>query len=112
MNNEASPLLNVLLQKIITLLQLVPRYSHRRYAAERVIRTFNNHFVVILVSVDNNIHIYLWCWIVKQVEINIHVLRTPRTKPRLLVYAKIFRTIYFNAMPMAPPGGKLLHVKN
>jgi hypothetical protein len=36
--------------------QLVPLHSHRRNAAERVIRTFREHFVAGLSSVDHFFH--------------------------------------------------------
>ena len=85
--NESSRALNRLLQKIITVVQLVPPHIHRRNAAERAIRIFNNRFVAVLGSIDNNFPIYLWFRILKQEEITISLLRTSITKPRLLVFA-------------------------
>ena len=88
--------------------QLAPPYSYSINAAERAICTFKNHFVAGLASVDNNFPIYLWCQIVKQSEITIHLLRTSRTNPRLSTYTQIFGTFDFIATPMAPPGKKII----
>ena len=62
----------------------------------------------VLASVDNNLSIYLWYQILKQAKITINLLLTSRTNPRLSVYAQIFRTFYFNATPMVPPGTKII----
>jgi hypothetical protein len=40
--------------------QLVPPHCHRRNAAERAIRTFKEHFVTGLSSVDPDLPIHLW----------------------------------------------------
>ena len=40
--------------------QLVPPFSHRRNAAERAIRTWKNHFITGLCSVDPNFPMHLW----------------------------------------------------
>ena len=58
-DNESSKLLNQLLQKTITVLQLAPLYSHRRNAEERAICTPENHFIATLASINNNCPIYL-----------------------------------------------------
>ena len=103
MENESSTPLKHLLQKRRTVVQLAPSHSHRRNAAERAIRTFNNRFLAGLASVDNNFPIYLLCRMVKQEEITINLLRTSITNPMLLAYAQIFGKVYFNTTPMAPP---------
>ena len=94
-----------------TVVQLAPPHIHRRNAAERAICTCKNHFVAGLSSADNNFPIYLWCWMVKQSEITINLLRTSRINPRLSDYAKIFGQFDFNATPMAPPGTEKSHMK-
>ena len=55
----------ILLQKIRTVVQFLPPHSHIGNAAEDAIRTFKNHFVAGLVSVEKK-PIYLWCRIVKK----------------------------------------------
>ena len=94
------------------MVKFAPLYSHRRNGAECDIRTFKNHFVTVLASVDNNLPIYLWCQIVKQAEINIYLIIKFVTNPSFLEYAQIFETFDFDATPMAPPGTKIMaHLK-
>ena len=107
MDNEASTALKRILQKIRTVVQLAPLHSHRRNLAERAIRISENSFVAGLSSVDKLFTIYLWCHMVKQVEITINLLRAPIKIPRLSAYARIFGQFDFNATPMAPPGTKI-----
>ena len=78
MDNKASAALEQLLQKRRTVVQLATPHNRRRSAVERAMLTFKNHFVVGLESVDNNFPIYLWCRIVKQVEITINLLQISR----------------------------------
>jgi hypothetical protein len=60
LNNEASAALkNVFTVKDIPY-QLVPPHCHRRNAAERAIRTFKEHFVAGLSSVDPSFPLHLW----------------------------------------------------
>ena len=101
-----------LLQENRAVVQLAPPHIHRRNSVECAIRNFKNNFVSGLESVDNNFPIYLWCRMVKQLEITINLLRTLITNPRLSAYLQIFRQFDFNATPMAPPGTKKLHMKN
>jgi hypothetical protein len=49
--------------------QLVPPYCHRRNAAERAIRTFKEHFVAVLSSVDPSFPMHLWDRLLPQAEI-------------------------------------------
>ena len=72
--NEDYTVLKNLLQKRRTLLQLAPPHSHRRNAAEPAIRTFRNHFMAGLASVDNFFAMYLWCPIVELARITINLL--------------------------------------
>ena len=51
-DNEFSADLHSALQKCKKSYQKVPPHIHRRNAAERAIRTFKNHFLVGLASVD------------------------------------------------------------
>ena len=90
------------------MVQSEPPNDHSRNVMERAIRTFKHYFVEGLASVYNDFTIYLWCWILKQAEITITLLRESRTNPGLLENAQIFGTFDFNAKPMAPPGTKII----
>jgi hypothetical protein len=40
--------------------QLVPPHCHRRNTAERAIRTFKEHFVTVMSSVDPDFPMHIW----------------------------------------------------
>jgi hypothetical protein len=55
--------------------QLVPPHFHRRNAAEGAIRTFKEHFVAGLSSVDPSFPMHLWDRLLPQAEITLTLLR-------------------------------------
>jgi len=92
--------------------QLVPPGMHRRNAAERAIRTFKNHFIAGLCSVDKHFPLHLWDKLVPQAEATLNLLRGSRINPKLSAYAQLQGTFDFNRTPIAPPGIRVLvHVK-
>jgi hypothetical protein len=60
LNNEASSALKSFFTDNDIAYQLVPPHCHRRNAAERAIRTFKEHFVAGLSSVDPSFPLHLW----------------------------------------------------
>ena len=54
--------------------QLVPPGMHRRNAAERAIRTFKNHFIAGLCSVDKDLPLHLWDRLLPQAELTLNLL--------------------------------------
>jgi hypothetical protein len=63
--------------------QLVPPRCHRRNTAERAIRTFKEHFVAGLSSMDPYFPMNLWDRLVPQAEMTLNLLRTSRLHPHL-----------------------------
>ena len=55
--------------------QLVPPDMHRRNAAERAIRTFKAHFIVILAGVALDFPRHLWDLLLPQTEMTLNLLR-------------------------------------
>jgi hypothetical protein len=55
--------------------QLVPPGVHRRNAAERAIRTFKNHFIAGLCSVDKDFPLHLWDRLLPQAILSLNLLR-------------------------------------
>jgi hypothetical protein len=60
MDNEASAALKSYSTEKEMTYQLLPPHCHRRNAAERAIRTFKEHFVAGLASVDPYFPMHLW----------------------------------------------------
>jgi hypothetical protein len=60
LDNEISKEFKAFLNKIKVDFQLTPAGSHRRNVAERAIRTWKNHFIAILCSIDANFPLKLW----------------------------------------------------
>jgi hypothetical protein len=112
LDNECSDALKDFLTAETVDYQLVPPGMHRRNAAERAIRTFKNHFIAGLCSVDKNFPLHLWDKLVPQAEATLNLLRGSRINPKLSAYAQLQGTFDFNRTPLAPPGIRVLvHVK-
>ena len=69
LDNEASRALKTFITKEQTQYQLTPLHIHQRNAAEQAIRTFKNHFISGLCSVDKTFPLHLWCRLLDQVEL-------------------------------------------
>ncbi len=112
LDNEASKDLKQFLRTHNIDFQLAPPHIHRRNAAERAIRTFKNHFLAGLCSVDPNFPMHLWDKLLPQAELTLNLLRTSRTHPKLSSYTHQNGPFDFNRTPLAPPGTKIvLHEK-
>jgi hypothetical protein len=88
--------------------QLVPPHCHRRNAAERAIRTFKEHFVAGLSSVDPSFPMHLWARLLPQVEITLHLLHTSRLHPQLSAAVHFHGLVDYNKTAFAPPGCKII----
>ena len=88
--------------------QLVPPFSHRRNAAERAIRTWKNHFITGLCSVDPNFPMHLWDKLIPQSEITLNLLRPSRRNPNISAYEALNGKFNYDATPLAPPGCKVI----
>ena len=108
LDNEASKALKNFIKKEQTEYQLTPPHIHRRNAAKRAIRTFKNHFISGLCSVDKNFPLHLWCRLLDQAELTLNMLRTSRLNPNLSAHEQLHGSHDFNATPLAPPGTKCI----
>ena len=112
LDNECSEALKTFLRDENIDYQLVPPYIHRRNAAERAIRTFQNHFIAGLSSVDKNFPLHLWDKLLPQAELTLNLMRGSRINPRLSAHAQMAGPFDFNRTPLAPPGIRVLvHIK-
>ena len=92
--------------------QLVAPYVHRRNAAERVIRTFKNHFLAGLASVNLAFPLDLWDLLLPQATMTLNLLCGSRITPSLSAYTQINGLLDFTKTPLAPPGIRtLVHEK-
>jgi hypothetical protein len=103
LDNECSEILKLFMVAEEIDYQLVPPRVHRRNAAERAIRTFANHFVAGLCSVDKNFPLHLWDKLLPQAEMTLNMLRGSRINPKLSAHAQLHGVFDFNRTPMAPP---------
>ncbi|KAI2496142.1 hypothetical protein MHU86_18373 [Fragilaria crotonensis] len=89
LDNECSTALKTFLTAEDIDYQLVPPGVHRRNAAERAIRTFKNHFIAGLCSVDKHFPLHLWDRLLPQAETTLNLLRGSRINPKLSAYAQL-----------------------
>ena len=66
--------------------QLVPSCMYRINAEEWAVRTFKNHFIATLCTVDPNYHFYLWDCLLPQFTMTLNMLQQPRINPEVLAY--------------------------
>jgi hypothetical protein len=108
LDNECSQILKDFMNQQHIDYQLVPPHVHRRNAAERAIRTFKNHFIAGLCSVDRDFPVHLWDRLLPQALLTLNLLRGSRINPKLSAYAQVHGTYDFNRTPIAPPGIRVL----
>jgi hypothetical protein len=108
LDNEASGTFKQFLKQQNISFQLTPANLHRRNAAERAIRTFKNHFIAGLSTVDPAFPLYLWCRLLPQAEMTLLLLRKSRINPNLSAYAQLFGQFDYNKTPLGPPGCRVV----
>jgi hypothetical protein len=111
-DNKASAALQHAMREEKIDYQLVPPHIHRRNAAERAIRTFKNHFIAGLCSVDPNFPLQLWDRLLLQGTTTLNLLQASRLNSRLSTKAQLNGAFDFNRTPLAPPGTKVIFHKN
>ena len=87
--------------------QVVPPSNHMENNSERVIKTFKNHFIAGLCSVNKDFHLQLWERLLQQETISLNFLRQSRFLPHLSSYTDIFGEFDSNRTPFAPPGTRV-----
>jgi hypothetical protein len=108
LDNEASAALKHCFTTNDVEYQLVPPRCHRRTAAERAIRTFKEHFVAGLSSVDTTFPLHLWDILLPQAEITLNLLGTSKLHPQLSAAAHFHGLVDYNKTYFAPPGFKII----
>ena len=106
--NECSQDLKDAFSKYKIDFQRVPPKEHRANSAERAIRTFKNHLMSILCTVDSEFPMAEWDRLLPQAVITLNLLRSSRTQPSLSAHASLFGNFDFNRTPIAPPGTRVV----
>ena len=89
MDNEVSEDLKKYFEDSYIQLQLVPPHMQQRNAAEKAVRTFNNHFIAALCTVDPLFPFYLWDLLLPQATMTLNMLRKYRLNLGLSAYEQV-----------------------
>jgi hypothetical protein len=108
LDNEASTALKNFFTAHNIDYQLVPPHYHQHNAAERPIRTFKEHFVVGLASVEPSFPMQLWDRLLPQAEITLNLRRTSRLHPQLSAASHYHGLVDYNKTAFSPPGCKII----
>jgi hypothetical protein len=108
LDNEASVALKTIFTIHDITYQVVPPHYHRRNAAERAIRTFKEHSVAGISSVEPALPFHLWDRLLPQAEITLNLLRTSRLHPQLSAAAHFHGLVDYNKTAFALPGCKII----
>jgi hypothetical protein len=90
LDNECSQELKDAFTKYKTAFQRAPPKEHRANIAERAIRTFKNHFISILCSIDSNFPMTKWDCLIPQTILTLNLLRSSRIHPSPSAHASLF----------------------
>jgi hypothetical protein len=102
LDNEFSRVLQLFLAQEEIKLQLAPQHMHRHSMIEGAIKTFKNHFISGLCSVDPNFLLRLWDNLLPHATITLNHLRQSSINPRLCEYDQLNGHYYFNHVSMEP----------
>jgi hypothetical protein len=91
--------------------QLVPTGLHRRNAAESAIRTFKNHFIAGMCSVDKNFPLYLWDKLLPQAKLTLKLVCGSRLNPKLSAHAQLMAHSISITLHWPPGIRVLVHIK-
>ncbi|KAL7527446.1 hypothetical protein ACHAXR_001968, partial [Thalassiosira sp. AJA248-18] len=108
MDNECSKAVEKFIKKQNITIQLVAPHNHRVNAAERAIRTFKEHFIAALATIDKKCPLQLWDQFLPQVQDTLNMLRRCRRDSTISAYEALYGIFDFNKTPLAPIGTKAL----
>ena len=82
--------------------------NHQFNAAERAIKTFKNHLITGLCTVDPNPPLQFWCYLLMHAEMTLNMLQTSKADPTKSLYEVLEGLFNHNATLLATPGCKSL----
>lgn len=109
LDNETSAPLEMFARNNAITFEYCPPHQHRSLKAERAIRTFKNHFIATLGTVDSNFPMQLWDELLPQTELCLNHLIPYAPNPKISAYAGLHgRAFDFSKHPIAPAGARVL----
>jgi hypothetical protein len=113
LDNEASLAYKVAITfKWNATFQLVPPDMHCRNRAEQAIRTFKDHFLVILSGINAAFPPYLWDLLLPQAKLTLNLLRQSTLNPRISAWEFFQGPFDLNKTPLGQVGCRVLvHAK-
>jgi len=109
LDNETSNLLVKFIgEEAKTTIQYLPPGNHRASKAERAIRTWKNHFIATLCTVDPTFPLSAWDKLIPQAELTINLLRGSAFTPNTSAWQAVRGAYDFESTPIAPPGMMIL----
>ena len=106
LDNEASESFLAVLDDLQVEYQMTPPNIHRQNPAERAIRTWKDHFMSVLATVDPAFPMHLWCRLTHAVNIQLNLLRQSRLHPQLSGKCHLNGVFDYNKTLMLPLGTK------
>ena len=85
LDNELSKTLKKAFEKYTINFQLVPPHSHQSNKAERVIRTFKDHFKAVLATFNPEVPIAHWGLLITQSVMTLNMLRVSQLNPKTVI---------------------------
>eukprot|EP00804_Cyclotella_cryptica_P001782 CCRYP_018594-RA/>CCRYP_018594-RA protein AED:0.21 eAED:0.21 QI:0/-1/0/1/-1/1/1/0/556 len=84
--------------------QLVPPNVHHANAAERAIRTFKAHFLIVLAGINPAFPNYLWDKLLPQTELTLNLLQQSTLAPAISAWEAFNGPLNYDATPLGPMG--------
>ncbi len=90
LDNKAMEAFKQFIQEQQMQYKLVPPGNHQCNQAERTIKTFKAHFILILAGVDNKFPLSLWCLVLhKPTELTLNLLCQLKVVPKISAFAHV-----------------------
>ena len=67
--------------------ELVPKGQHRRNIAEKAIQTWKFHAISVFSGMDSKCPLFLWNQMLRQIDMQVNMLRQSNTTPKVSAYA-------------------------
>ena len=101
-NNEVSEDLKKYFEDSDIQFQLVQPHMHWINSAERAVRTFKNHFIIDLCTLDPLFPFYLWYSLLTQVTTTLIMFSRYQLNPELSAYEQVDGIHHFKQTPLTP----------